>query len=95
MTSDEAADINTPTKSAASAARALDSAVWVMSSEMQVRNTAVSGVLNKVDTRAGNFGVTDSAGNDIWLSEVAIRETFGDGIEGLTEDEVEESLATL
>lgn len=119
-----------------------------MDTNMQVQKVTVSGVLNKIDTRSSSFRITDSAGNDILLSEVAHPEafrpligrivtaegdgelvndkltgvvcpsivpfelpqswltpepqqsvtaggSFGDGIEGVTEDEIEAFLATL
>ena len=55
----------------------IDSSVWQMSKDMEIQHIAVSGVLNRIDLRVNSFRITDSAGNDISLNEVAEPEDFG------------------
>jgi hypothetical protein len=55
----------------------LNSEVWDVPTESVLRRVVVSGILNRVDLRKNTFRITDTAGNDITLSEVADPEQFG------------------
>jgi hypothetical protein len=55
----------------------LSSEVWDVPTESVLRRVVVSGILNRVDSRTNTFRITDTAGNDITLSEVADPEQFG------------------
>ncbi len=55
----------------------LNSEVWDVPTESVLRRVVVSGILNRVDLRTNTFRITDTAGNDITLSEVAHPEQFG------------------
>ena len=55
----------------------MNSEVWDVPTESVLRRVVVSGTLNRVDLRTNRFRITDTAGNDITLSEVADPEQFG------------------
>ena len=55
----------------------LSSEVWDVPTESVLRRVVVSGTLNRVDLRTNTFRITDTAGNDITLSEVTDPEQFG------------------
>lgn len=70
-------EISTPSSVVSCASEAIDSTVWAMSNQIDVKAVTVSGTLNRIDIRANAFRVTDTAGNDIALNGVSDAESFG------------------